>query len=104
MPPVERKVLIMTEIHTVRTGPNHALHAVLTVFTCGLWGIVWLILAVANPPKTAVAVAAPVHPMPNHVRPLGSQAWPMAGTYLCVYGDRPAERRNWDGRVWGPVL
>lgn len=25
---------------------NHAMHAILFVFTCSLWGIVWLIMAV----------------------------------------------------------
>lgn len=25
--------------------PNHVLHAILTIFTCFLWGIVWLILS-----------------------------------------------------------
>jgi hypothetical protein len=28
--------------------PNHVLHLLLTVFTVGLWAIVWLIVALAN--------------------------------------------------------
>ncbi|MFE6668534.1 hypothetical protein ACFVFH_33860 [Streptomyces sp. NPDC057697] len=28
--------------------PNHVLHAVLTAFTCFLWGAVWLVLSVTN--------------------------------------------------------
>jgi hypothetical protein len=28
--------------------PNHALHALLFVFTCGFWGIVWLIIALTT--------------------------------------------------------
>jgi hypothetical protein len=34
----------------VKTGskPNHVLHLVLTIFTFGLWGIVWLILAMGT--------------------------------------------------------
>ena len=28
-----------------RSAPNHLLHAFLTVFTCLLWGIVWLVVA-----------------------------------------------------------
>ena len=35
----------------VITGPNHALHAVLTVLTfwaCGGWAWIWLIVALAN--------------------------------------------------------
>jgi hypothetical protein len=27
---------------------NHVVHAIITTFTCGLWGIVWLILAVTH--------------------------------------------------------
>jgi len=26
--------------------PNHVLHAILTLFMCGLWGIVWIIICV----------------------------------------------------------
>jgi hypothetical protein len=25
--------------------PNHVLHAILTIFTCFLWGVVWLLAA-----------------------------------------------------------
>ena len=35
----------------VVTGPNHALHAVLTLLTfwaCGGWGWIWLIVALSN--------------------------------------------------------
>lgn len=27
---------------------NHVLHAIITFFTCGIWGFVWLILGVTN--------------------------------------------------------
>ncbi|WP_327411925.1 hypothetical protein [Streptomyces sp. NBC_01233] len=38
-----------TQAVLVRGHPvNHVLHAVLTVFTCLLWGIVWIALAVGN--------------------------------------------------------
>ena len=33
-----------------RTGINHVLHLILTIFTC-FWGIVWIILAVAHTSK-----------------------------------------------------
>lgn len=32
----------------VTTGPNHALHLILTLLTCGLWLPVWLIVAIAG--------------------------------------------------------
>lgn len=32
-------------------GPNHVLHLLLTIFTCGLWAIVWLIVAIFDAPK-----------------------------------------------------
>jgi Protein of unknown function (DUF2510) len=39
-------------------GPNHALHAVLTLLTCGLWLPVWIIVAIlGNRNGTAVAVS-----------------------------------------------
>jgi len=30
---------------------NHVLHAILTIFTCGLWGIVWAVLAATGGEK-----------------------------------------------------
>ncbi|MFD6532857.1 hypothetical protein [Streptomyces sp. NPDC060184] len=39
----------------VRGQPvNHVLHAFLTVFTCFLWGPVWLVLALVNKVERAV--------------------------------------------------
>jgi Protein of unknown function (DUF2510) len=32
----------------VATGPNHALHAVLTLFTCGAWLPIWIIVAIVH--------------------------------------------------------
>jgi hypothetical protein len=39
----------------IKTGskPNHVLHLVLTIFTLGLWGIVWLILAFGTHERTS---------------------------------------------------
>ncbi|MEV6164522.1 hypothetical protein AB0L71_21830 [Streptomyces sp. NPDC052052] len=38
-----------TQVVMVRGRPvSHVLHAVLTVFTCFLWGAVWLVLTVTN--------------------------------------------------------
>ncbi|MFG2987731.1 hypothetical protein ACGFZK_00130 [Streptomyces sp. NPDC048257] len=38
-----------TQAVLVRGGDvNHLLHAILTIFTCLLWGIVWIALAVGN--------------------------------------------------------
>lgn len=38
-----------TQVVMVRGRPlNHVLHAVLTVFSCFLWGVVWLVLGVTN--------------------------------------------------------
>ena len=31
-----------------RTGPNHVLHLLLTIFTCGLWLPVWIIVTIAS--------------------------------------------------------
>ncbi len=27
---------------------NHVLHCIITIFTCGIWGIIWLILALTG--------------------------------------------------------
>lgn len=27
---------------------NHVLHAILTIFTCLVWGLVWIVLAASN--------------------------------------------------------
>lgn len=47
-------------------GVNHALHAVLTFFTCGMWLPVWILVAIfGSSSGSAVAVAGPgatVHP------------------------------------------
>ena len=42
-PPVHQHVHV-----TVRRGPNHLLHGILTVVTCGLWGIVWVGVIIYN--------------------------------------------------------
>jgi len=33
-----------------KTGPNHVLHLILTLFTC-VWGIVWAVLAISSASK-----------------------------------------------------
>lgn len=35
---------------------NHVLHAIITIFSCGLWGIVWIILAITGGEKREMAV------------------------------------------------
>ena len=38
--------------HVLATShkPNHTLHLLLTIFTCSLWGIVWLCIALVGSP------------------------------------------------------
>lgn len=49
-------------------GPNHALHFVATLCTCGLWAMVWLIVAIVNTRRVeyvnayGVVVTAPLAP------------------------------------------
>ena len=31
-----------------REAPNHVLHFLITFFTCGLWGIVWLLTSLSR--------------------------------------------------------
>lgn len=35
---------------------NHVLHAIVTIFSCGLWGIVWIILAVTGGEKREMII------------------------------------------------
>ena len=67
----------------ISTG-EHVLHAILTLSTFGLWGIVWVIRAVTarGPQASTVAFPAPAQPQqpplqqhwhPEHV---GQQQWP----------------------------
>ena len=39
--------------------PNHTLHLILTLVTCGLWGLVWLVLAFATGEKRTVLSVDP---------------------------------------------
>lgn len=34
---------------TQRAAPNHLIHALVTLFTCGAWAIVWAIVALNTP-------------------------------------------------------
>lgn len=44
----------------VSPGPNHALHLVLTLLTCGMWLPVWLVVAVAGGRQPANAGGRPL--------------------------------------------
>jgi hypothetical protein len=35
---------------------NHTLHAIITIFSCGLWGIVWIIMAITGGEKREMIV------------------------------------------------
>lgn len=37
-----------TAVVAFGSKPNHILHLLLTLFTCGLWAIVWIVVAAAN--------------------------------------------------------
>ena len=34
---------------------NHVLHLILTLVTCGLWGIVWIVMAIVGGEKRSMA-------------------------------------------------
>jgi hypothetical protein len=53
----------------VSTGPNHALHLILTLFTCGMWLPIWLLVSIfghrqvhlaGQPTRSNAAIAAAV--------------------------------------------
>jgi hypothetical protein len=52
-------------------GVNHALHALLTFFTCGMWLPVWILTAIfGSGSRSAVAVAGPGATVPPNRKPL----------------------------------
>lgn len=58
----------------VVTGPNHALHAILTLFTfwmCGGWAWIWLIIALSNKRQVTPvdAYGRPIAPPPQPYQP-----------------------------------
>jgi hypothetical protein len=36
--------------------PNHTLHAIITLFTCGLWGIVWIVIGLTGGERRTMVV------------------------------------------------
>jgi hypothetical protein len=59
-PPAPQPLPMQTSV--VITGPNHALHAVLTLLTfwaCGGWAWIWLIVAVSNRRRVHVVTRPP---------------------------------------------
>lgn len=49
LPPPSQPIIMPTRV--VVTGPNHALHAVMTLLTlwaCGGWAWIWLVVALSN--------------------------------------------------------
>ncbi|BDB40502.1 MULTISPECIES: DUF2510 domain-containing protein [Mycobacterium] len=59
-PPPAPAIIINNNVGTpppvvLTGGPNHALHLVLTLLTCGMWLPIWLIVAIASPSRPRVA-------------------------------------------------
>jgi Protein of unknown function (DUF2510) len=66
----------------VATGPNHALHAVLTLFTCGAWLPIWIIIAIVDAGQSRVVQQAPYNP--TVVKPVQGPPSKMAQVFLAV--------------------
>jgi len=92
-----------SSVAVVESGPNHLLHLVLTLLTCGLWLPVWILVAIFGRRSTAVATAAagggggavvvmPVAPAPPPV--------PVAAHPPGWYLDASGVDRWWDGVQW----
>lgn len=67
-PPVQQPIVINNIVGSniaaptpvfVRTGPNHALHLILTLLTCGMWAPVWLIVSIVSIASGPQAVGQP---------------------------------------------
>lgn len=39
---------VQVNLYGGRPHVNHGLHLVLTLLTCGLWGLVWIVIAIGN--------------------------------------------------------
>ncbi|GAB2989600.1 hypothetical protein [Saccharothrix stipae] len=46
--PVMPQQNVQVNVVAARPGVNHGLHLILTILTCGLWAIVWIIVAISN--------------------------------------------------------
>jgi hypothetical protein len=53
-------------------GTKHGLHALITLFTCGMWAPVWFIIWLVSPKKTKTF--APGDPGNAYIPP--GQGWP----------------------------
>lgn len=49
LPPAPPPSIVINNTVVVTTGPNHALHLVLSLLTCGMWLPIWFIVAIASP-------------------------------------------------------
>jgi hypothetical protein len=68
----------------VATGPNHALHAVLTLFTCGAWLPIWIIVAIVDASQPRGQQSYPPAVVYNGGKPTmagGQQSYPPAVVY-----------------------
>lgn len=89
---------------TVRRPCNHALHLVLSLFTCGLWLPVWAVLAVVGRRET-VTHHGPLYPPPEWSAPQLPLAIPpehVPGREWCVAPDGTQWYRDAVGQPWRP--
>jgi hypothetical protein len=72
----------------VATGPNHALHAVLSLLTCGAWLPIWIIIAIVDAGSShAVIPQTPFDPaVVSRVRQQRSQAGTVIVVIFAVIG------------------
>ncbi|NUK07476.1 hypothetical protein HRW18_05490 [Streptomyces lunaelactis] len=75
-----------------RRGANHTLHLILTICTCGLWGIVWAIAAaMGRKTVTKVPIYQPppqqMQQQPYGYPPQGQQPYPPQ-----QYGPAPGQQ------------
>lgn len=84
-----------------KRGANHTLHLILTICTCGLWGIVWAIAA-AMGRKTVTKV--PIYtPPPQAMPPQQPYGYPPQQQYPPQqYGPPPGQQPGPYGPPPGP--
>lgn len=79
-----------------RRSANHTLHLILTICTCGLWGIVWIVVGIIGR-RTVTKV--PIYQPPPQQMPPQAYGYPPQQQYGPPPGQQPPPRP--DSTSWG---
>lgn len=88
-----------------RTGTNNVLHGLLSLFTLGIWVIVWILVAVSNKssqPWRCTVCGTQIKRYDNQVVKNRLKEAPQTQTFAPGWYDDPSsdQSRWWDGNSW----